>query len=43
LSALAIRAKRIPNLQNRKFANFWEKNADVETVEVEKVKYLTQT
>jgi hypothetical protein len=28
-------------LQNRKFANCWEKNADVETVEVEKVKCLT--
>jgi hypothetical protein len=41
LSALAIQAKRIPNLQNRKFVNFWEKNADVETAEVEKVKYLT--
>lgn len=38
LSALAIRAKRIPNLQNRKLANLWEKNADVETGEVEKVK-----
>jgi hypothetical protein len=41
LSALAIQAKRIPNLQNRKFANFWEKKAAVETVEVKKVEYLT--
>jgi len=38
---MAIRAKPMPNSQNRKFVNSWEKNADVETVEVEKVKYLT--
>jgi hypothetical protein len=39
-----IRAKPIPNSQNRKFGKFvnsWEKNADVEAVEVEKVEYLT--
>jgi hypothetical protein len=41
LSALTIRAKPIPNSQNRKFVNSWEQNADVETVEVEKVEYLT--